>query len=144
MSLHADPRAPGLHVGAEVTIAEDVELGANVTIHNGTVVGAGCVLEDGVVLGKRPRLARHSSAQHDIPAALVLAERVTVCAGAIVFAGAGGHDVDAQEGRRLIIKQGGVTEPAASRDEEVPGIDAVAGGLPPGCQPRCDDRVISR
>ena len=58
------------------------------TIHNGTVVGAGCVLEDGVVLGKRPRLARHSSAQHDIPAALVLAERVTVCAGAIVFAGA--------------------------------------------------------
>ena len=88
MSLHADPRAPGLHVGDGVTIAADVALGAGVTIHDGTVVGAGCVIEDGVVLGKRPRLAGHSRALRAEPGALVLGDRVTVCAGAIVFAGA--------------------------------------------------------
>lgn len=91
MTLHADPRAPGLHVGADVTIADGVTIGAGVTIHRGTVLAAGCVIEDGVVLGKRPRLALHSRAgaqEPDASGGLVLAERVTVCAGAIVFAGA--------------------------------------------------------
>jgi acetyltransferase-like isoleucine patch superfamily enzyme len=88
VSLRADPRAPGLHLGAGVTIAEDVELGAGVTIHDGTVLGAGCVIEDGVVLGKRPRLAGHSRAAREEPGPLVLGDRVTVCAGAVVFAGA--------------------------------------------------------
>jgi len=88
VSLRADPRAPGLHVGEGVSIADDVVLGAHVTIHDGTVVGAGCLIEDGVVLGKRPRLARHSSAPRGELPGLLLGERVTVCAGAIVFAGA--------------------------------------------------------
>ena len=88
MSLRADPRAPGLHVGEGVSIGEDVVIGAHVTIHDGTVVGAGCVIEDGVVLGKRPRLARHSSAARGELPGLVLGPRVTVCSGAIVFAGA--------------------------------------------------------
>ena len=88
MSLRADARAPGLHVGEGVTIAADVVFGAHVTIHDGTVIGAGCVIEDGVVLGKHPRLARHSSAPRGKLPGLVLGERVTVCAGAIVFAGA--------------------------------------------------------
>ena len=86
MSLRADPRAPGLHVGEGVSIGEDVVIGAHVTIHDGTVVGAGCVIEDGVVLGKRPRLARHSTARHGELPGLVLGPRVTVCSGAIVFA----------------------------------------------------------
>ena len=88
MTLRADPRAPGLHVGEGVTIAHDVVLGAGVTIHDGTAIGAGCVIEDGVVLGKRPRLARHSSVPRGELPGLVLAQRVTVCAGAVVFAGA--------------------------------------------------------
>jgi len=89
MSLRADPRGPGLHVGADVTVAGDVVIGAHVTIHDGTVVGGGCVIEDGVVLGKRPALARHSrAAAAEEPAGLVLGERVRVCAGAIVFVGA--------------------------------------------------------
>jgi acetyltransferase-like isoleucine patch superfamily enzyme len=46
------------------------------------------VIEDNVVLGKRPRLSRHSSAARAELPGLVLAARVTVCAGAIVFAGA--------------------------------------------------------
>ena len=40
-----------------------------------------------MVLGKRPRLARHSSAPRGELDGLMLAERVTVCAGAVVFAG---------------------------------------------------------
>ena len=85
MSLRADPRAPGLHVGDGVTIAEDAILGAHVTIHAGTEVGAGCVIEDGVVLGKRPR--RLGAVMGELPA-LVLGPGVTVCAGAVVLAGA--------------------------------------------------------
>ena len=45
------------------------------------------MIEDHAVLGKRPRLARGSSTVGDC-GRLELAERVTVCAGAIVLAGA--------------------------------------------------------
>ncbi len=88
MSLRADPRAPGLHVGEGVSIGEDVSFGAHVTIHDGTVIGDGCVIEDGVVLGKRPRLARHSTAPRSELEGLWLGPRVTVCANAVVLAGA--------------------------------------------------------
>jgi acetyltransferase-like isoleucine patch superfamily enzyme len=88
VTLRPDPRAPGLHVGDGVSIAADVVIGAHVTIHAGTVIGPGCVIEDGVVLGKRPRLARHSTAPRGELPGLALAERVTVCCGAIVFAAA--------------------------------------------------------
>ena len=78
---------PGLIVGEDVQIGEGVEFGAYVVVHAGTVIGDGCVVEDHAVLGKRPRLARHSSAfgstgvlRHDA--------NVSVCAGAVVFAGA--------------------------------------------------------
>jgi acetyltransferase-like isoleucine patch superfamily enzyme len=64
-----------------------VLLGANVTIHEGTVVGDGCVIEDNVVLGKTPRLAGRSTARREPPPPLELAAGVTVCAGAVVFAG---------------------------------------------------------
>ena len=88
MSLRADPRAPGLHVGEGVSIGEGVLIGAGVTIHDGTVIGERCVIDDGAVLGRRPRLAPHSSATREPPGALVLEPGVTVCAAAIVFAGA--------------------------------------------------------
>jgi len=87
VSLRPDPRGPGLHVGDGVTIGEGVHFGAHVTVHDGTVIGAGCVIEDGAVLGKRPRLARHSSAPRGALDPLVLGEAVTVCSGAVVFAG---------------------------------------------------------
>jgi acetyltransferase-like isoleucine patch superfamily enzyme len=74
-------------VHRDVVIGAGVTLGTHVTVHPGTVVGEGCVVEDGAVLGKRPRLARGSSAQGDVEE-LELGERVTVCAGAVVFAGA--------------------------------------------------------
>jgi acetyltransferase-like isoleucine patch superfamily enzyme len=80
-------RAPGLVLGEDVQIGEGVSFGAHVVVHDGTVIGAGCIIEDGAVLGKRPRLARGSSAKGEV-GALVIGERVTVCAGAVVFAGA--------------------------------------------------------
>jgi acetyltransferase-like isoleucine patch superfamily enzyme len=85
--MSADARAPGLVVGENVRIGKDVTFGAHVVVHDGTVIGDGCLIEDHVVLGKRPRLARGSSAQGEV-AALEIGERVTVCAGAVVFAGA--------------------------------------------------------
>jgi acetyltransferase-like isoleucine patch superfamily enzyme len=80
-------RAPGLVLGEDVKIGEGVSFGAHVVVHDGTVIGAGCVIEDHAVLGKRPRLARGSSAKGEV-GALVIGERVTVCSGAVVFAGA--------------------------------------------------------
>jgi UDP-2-acetamido-3-amino-2,3-dideoxy-glucuronate N-acetyltransferase len=85
--LSADDRAPGLLLGRDVSIGEGVVFGANVVVHDGAVIGARCVLEDHVVLAKRPRLAGRSSAHGEV-GRLVLGERVTVCAGAIVLAGA--------------------------------------------------------
>ena len=80
-------RAPGLVLGENVKIGEGVSFGAHVVVHDGTVIGHGCVIEDHAVLGKRPRLARGSSAKGEV-GGLVLGDRVTVCAGAVVFAGA--------------------------------------------------------
>jgi UDP-3-O-[3-hydroxymyristoyl] glucosamine N-acyltransferase len=68
-------------------IGEGVTFGSHVVVHAGTVIGAGCVIEDHALLGKRPRLARSSSAQGEV-GDLELGERVTVCSGAVVFAGA--------------------------------------------------------
>jgi len=51
------------------------------------VIGDGCTIEDHAVLGKRPRLARHSSAAGEVRA-LELGARVSVGTGAVVFAGA--------------------------------------------------------
>jgi acetyltransferase-like isoleucine patch superfamily enzyme len=80
-------RAPGLVLGKDVRIGEGVTFGAHVVVHEGTVIGDGCSIEDHAVLGKRPRLARGSSAKGEV-GALEIGERVTVCTGAIVFAGA--------------------------------------------------------
>ncbi len=74
-------------LGKNVKVGENVTFGAYVVVHEGTTIGDGCVIEDHVVLGKRPRLARSSSAKGDV-GDLVLGERVTVCSGAVVFAGA--------------------------------------------------------
>lgn len=74
-------------LGENVKVGENVTFGAYVVVHDGTTIGDGCVIEDHVVLGKRPRLARSSSAKGDV-CDLVLGERVTVCSGAVVFAGA--------------------------------------------------------
>jgi acetyltransferase-like isoleucine patch superfamily enzyme len=87
LALHADSRAPGLAIGEDVRVGRGVAFGAHVVVHAGTIIGAGCAIEDHAVLGKRPRLAKGSSAHGDV-GRLELGERVTVCAGAVVLAGA--------------------------------------------------------
>jgi acetyltransferase-like isoleucine patch superfamily enzyme len=74
-----------VHAGAR--IGENVSFGSHVVVHEGTVIGDGCVIEDHAVLGKRPRLARGSSAKGEV-GVLDIGERVTVCSGAVIFAGA--------------------------------------------------------
>lgn len=64
-----------------------VTFGAHVVVHAGTVIGDGCTVEDHAVLGKRPRLARGSSAEGAVTG-LRVGAGATVCCGAVVFAGA--------------------------------------------------------
>jgi acetyltransferase-like isoleucine patch superfamily enzyme len=85
--LSEDAHAPGLVLAEDVGIGVDVTFGAHVVVHAGTVIGDGCLIEDHAILGKRPRLARGSSAQGEV-GDLQLGARVTVCSGAVVFAGA--------------------------------------------------------
>jgi acetyltransferase-like isoleucine patch superfamily enzyme len=113
-----------------VSIGGRVVIGAHVTIHDGTVIGDDCVIEDGVILGKRPRLARHSSAQRGELDGLVLGPRVTVCANAVVFAGAS-IDADAilgdqsfvreraRVGAGTVIGRGSVVDPGVQIGERV-------------------------
>lgn len=85
--------ADGVRIGAHavlhegVSIGEGTQIGAHVVIREGTIVGEGCVIEDHALLGKQPRLAADSRA-HGQAGRLRLRDRVTVCAGAILFAGA--------------------------------------------------------
>jgi acetyltransferase-like isoleucine patch superfamily enzyme len=78
---------PGTIVHDEVRIGADAILGAGVVVHAGTEIGHGSVVEDGAVLGKRPRLRPGSRARRDEIGGLVLEPRVTVCSGAVVYAG---------------------------------------------------------
>jgi acetyltransferase-like isoleucine patch superfamily enzyme len=75
-------------LGHGVVVGADVSFGAYVVVHEDTVIGDGCSIEDHAVLGKRPRLARHSSAAGREVAALELGAGVSVGTGAVVFAGA--------------------------------------------------------
>lgn len=87
MALTRSSRAHGLLLGEDVQIGDDVSVGAYVVIHDATRIGQGSTIEDHVVLGKRPRLAGRSSMRGAV-GPLRLEDRVTVCAGAVVFAGA--------------------------------------------------------
>jgi UDP-2-acetamido-3-amino-2,3-dideoxy-glucuronate N-acetyltransferase len=78
---------PGAVVHAGVTIGPGSAIGAGTVVHPGTLLGARCLVEDGAVLGKRPRLRPGSSARGD-SGDLVVADDVTICTGAVVYAGA--------------------------------------------------------
>jgi acetyltransferase-like isoleucine patch superfamily enzyme len=72
----------GVQIGAGSTI------GANAVVHSGTEIGAQCLIEDAAVLCKQPRLRKGSQAADLEMAGLVIGARVTICAGAILYAGA--------------------------------------------------------
>lgn len=80
--------APGavIHEGARIGASSHVGSGA--VVHAGVSIGENCTVEDLVVLGKRPRLRPGSSAATGRPPGpLVLEDGVTVCCGAVVYAG---------------------------------------------------------
>ncbi len=88
-SLADDVRvAPGAVVYGDVTVGPGSSIGAGAVIHPGTQVGERCVIEDGAVLGKRPRLRPGSSAARPEGGPLLVADDVTICAGAVVYASA--------------------------------------------------------
>ncbi len=93
---HVDPGArlaDDVSVGPFAVIADGVTVGAGSTIGAGAVIGAGtqlgdgCVIENGATLGKHPRLRPGSSAAGSPLSPLVLDAGVTVCCGAVVYAG---------------------------------------------------------
>jgi acetyltransferase-like isoleucine patch superfamily enzyme len=75
-----------IHQGARIGAGSVI--GAGAVVHSGTEVGQRCVIEDGAVLGKWPRLRAASSAAGAEIGMLVLETGVTVCCGAVVYAGA--------------------------------------------------------
>lgn len=88
--------APGAVIHDGVRIGAGSRIGSGAVVHSGTTVGERCLVEDGAVLGKRPRLREGSSAAGTELGPLVLESDVTVCCGAVLYAGA-------QVGERVII-----------------------------------------
>jgi UDP-3-O-[3-hydroxymyristoyl] glucosamine N-acyltransferase len=74
-------------IGEDAVIGAGAELGAHVVVHPGTQVGDRVVVQDGAVLGKPPRLAPGSASEGEAPP-LVVGAGTSVCAHAILFAGA--------------------------------------------------------
>ncbi|MGA9858435.1 MAG: DapH/DapD/GlmU-related protein [Solirubrobacteraceae bacterium] len=79
--------APGAVVHDGAVIGAGAVVGTGAVIHPGTVLGDRCTVEDGAVLGKRPRLRPGSSAAGEVDG-LIVADDVTICCGAVVYAGA--------------------------------------------------------
>ena len=77
----------GAFVSSGARLADDVEVAPGAVINEGVALGAGCVVESGALLGKRPRLRAGSSAAGAELGPLVIEEGVTVCSGAVVYAG---------------------------------------------------------
>ncbi len=100
--------APGAVIGAGAVLGDGVSIGAGSVVRAGVRLGAGCLIEDLVVLGKRPRLRRGSSAAALELSDLVVGAEVTVCSGAVVYAGATigigtiiGDQAQVREGSRI-------------------------------------------
>jgi UDP-2-acetamido-3-amino-2,3-dideoxy-glucuronate N-acetyltransferase len=86
--LRESERAPGLFVGDGVELPERIEIGANVVVHPNTSLGEDVRLGDGSVVGRPPLLSWRSSANREAPGPAVLAQGVSVGAGAVINAGA--------------------------------------------------------
>jgi acetyltransferase-like isoleucine patch superfamily enzyme len=122
--LVASDRAPGLLLGADVTLPDDVEIGGHVVIHAGTQVGAGAKLQDGAVVGKPLALGARSTASRSGLEPARIGAGATVCAGAVVVAGATIGDGaivgdQAQVRERATIGAGSVVGRGSAVDNDV-------------------------
>ena len=90
-----------------MTVGAGVRFGVNVVIHPGVILYDGVTVEDGAVLGKAPVLAAHSSSARVSRRPLVVGAGSTICAQAVIFAGASiGRDVIV--GDQAHIREGAV------------------------------------
>jgi acetyltransferase-like isoleucine patch superfamily enzyme len=106
--------APGAVIHDGVTVGPGGVIGAGVVLHPGVTLGERCLVEDGAVIGKRPRLRPGSSAAGSL-GPLEIGDGVTVCCGAVVYAGA-------RLGARVIIgDQAQVRERAVIGERTVVG-----------------------
>ncbi len=88
--------AAGAVVHAGAVIGAGSTIGSGAVIHEAVQIGPDCLVEPLAVLGKRPRLRPGSSAAGRELGPLVLGDGVTVCSGAVVYAGS-------QIGERVIV-----------------------------------------
>jgi UDP-3-O-[3-hydroxymyristoyl] glucosamine N-acyltransferase len=79
---------PGAVVEVGVRVGAGTVIGPNAVVHAGTEIGPGCAVEACAVLGKRPRLRARSRAPRGALGPLVIEAEATICAGAVVYAGA--------------------------------------------------------
>ena len=87
-SLAADVTlSPGAVIHEGVTVGPGGAIGTGAVLHPGVALGERCLVEDGAVLGKRPRLRPGSSAEGSL-GPLLIGDGVTICCGAVVYAGA--------------------------------------------------------
>jgi acetyltransferase-like isoleucine patch superfamily enzyme len=100
--------APGAVIHDGVRIGSGSRIGSGAVLHAGTQLGQNCLVEDCAVLGKRPRLREGSSAAGTKIGSLVVSDGVTVCCGAVVYAGAEigeraiiGDQAQVREGSRI-------------------------------------------
>jgi acetyltransferase-like isoleucine patch superfamily enzyme len=113
----ADSATLGTNVVVEegAFLGEDVTVGNHVTICSGARVGDGCAIADFAVIGKRPALARSSTAKRGEIGGIVLGERCTVGSHTVLMAGS-------EFGAECIVGDGaGVRERCAIGDRVVVG-----------------------
>jgi UDP-3-O-[3-hydroxymyristoyl] glucosamine N-acyltransferase len=117
--------SPDARISSTAKLGDGISVGAFAVIHDGVELGVGCVVEEGAVLGKRPRLRPGSSARGsgELPG-LVVEDGVTICCGAVVYAGARlGSGVivgdQAQVRERAIVGAGTVVGRGSSVDFNV-------------------------
>jgi acetyltransferase-like isoleucine patch superfamily enzyme len=79
--------APGAVIEDGARVGAGTQIASGAVIRAGTEIGERCVVEENAVLGKRPRLRPGSSAAGGALDPLVIEDEVTVCVGAIVYAG---------------------------------------------------------
>jgi acetyltransferase-like isoleucine patch superfamily enzyme len=113
--------AAGAVIHEGVRIGPGARIGAGSVLHGGTELGANCLVEDLAVLGKRPRLRPGSSAVGAEGGELIIADGVTVCCGAVLYAsariGAGAIIGDqAQVRERSVVGAGTVIGHASTVD----------------------------